>query len=326
MSIQKLPEFAKDGQKNTDNLILDDGFPVNLKPARQWFNFLFNTLFASINKIIDEDYLPRREVIDNLNSSDIDKPLAAAQGVILNTKKVEIGGSYFDSFARDVDYYQDINSEQTFESFDELPSGSRALIYTGLGLINTPQWPNLEFAYVETKTTYKNNAQGKMQTAIGYTSGLIAIRCAGTYSEYGPWLYQVHSESNIASASKLQTPRKINNVDFDGSQDIQLDLGITAAAVANYDAVGSIISSNGIYSVAHLETGLYEITLSKEAPHTKYKVIALATHSGRIGAASVAMDGTFVRTKSKFRLLCKWGGDNTNGSYNPVETSVMIIY
>lgn len=51
MAIQNLPEFAKNGQKNTDGLVLLDGFPVNKKPARQWFNFLFNQLTMAINAI-----------------------------------------------------------------------------------------------------------------------------------------------------------------------------------------------------------------------------------------------------------------------------------
>jgi phage-related tail fiber protein len=53
MAIEKLSEFAKDGQKNTDDLNLTDGFPVSKKPARQWFNWLFNTLTTKINEIID---------------------------------------------------------------------------------------------------------------------------------------------------------------------------------------------------------------------------------------------------------------------------------
>jgi hypothetical protein len=53
MAIEKLLEFAKDGQKNTDDLNLTDGFSVSKKPARQWFNWLFNTLITKINEIID---------------------------------------------------------------------------------------------------------------------------------------------------------------------------------------------------------------------------------------------------------------------------------
>ncbi|MEG2265226.1 MAG: hypothetical protein RSC68_12925, partial [Acinetobacter sp.] len=53
MAIEKLSEFAKDGQKNTDDLNLTDGFPVSKKPARQWFNWLFNSLTSKVNEIIE---------------------------------------------------------------------------------------------------------------------------------------------------------------------------------------------------------------------------------------------------------------------------------
>ena len=53
MAIEKLSEFAKDGQKNTDHLNLTDGFPAGKKPARQWFNWLFNALMLKINEVID---------------------------------------------------------------------------------------------------------------------------------------------------------------------------------------------------------------------------------------------------------------------------------
>ena len=56
MAIEKLSEFAKDGQKNTDDLNLTDGFSVSKKPARQWFNWLFNSLTLKINEIIDDKF------------------------------------------------------------------------------------------------------------------------------------------------------------------------------------------------------------------------------------------------------------------------------
>lgn len=54
MAIKKLTEFAKDGQKDLKNLSLIDGFPVKIKPARQWFNWIFNALTLKINEIIDQ--------------------------------------------------------------------------------------------------------------------------------------------------------------------------------------------------------------------------------------------------------------------------------
>ncbi|ENV08990.1 MULTISPECIES: phage tail protein [Acinetobacter] len=53
MSINKLTEFARTGEKNTDQLDLLKGFPTKLKPARQWFNWLFNALTKKVNEIID---------------------------------------------------------------------------------------------------------------------------------------------------------------------------------------------------------------------------------------------------------------------------------
>ncbi|MBK0062136.1 MULTISPECIES: pyocin knob domain-containing protein [unclassified Acinetobacter] len=92
MAVNKLPEFSKDGQKNTDGLNLEDGFPVNLKPARQWFNFLFNQLTISINQIIDENYIRHNELVDNLTTNDATKPLTAKQGKKLQDEKVALAG------------------------------------------------------------------------------------------------------------------------------------------------------------------------------------------------------------------------------------------
>lgn len=78
MAVEKLDEFAQDGQKNTDGLTLTDGFPVLTKPARQWFNWLFNTLTLKINEIIDKkiDY---ENIVDNLTTNDATKPVSAKQ-------------------------------------------------------------------------------------------------------------------------------------------------------------------------------------------------------------------------------------------------------
>lgn len=56
MSIDKLPDFATDStaSKGTDNLNLLLGFPSRMRPARQWFNYLFNAAFLKINEVIDK--------------------------------------------------------------------------------------------------------------------------------------------------------------------------------------------------------------------------------------------------------------------------------
>lgn len=53
MSIDKLAEFAKDGDKNLDNLDVSKGFLQSEKPERQWFNQLFNNITNKVNEVVD---------------------------------------------------------------------------------------------------------------------------------------------------------------------------------------------------------------------------------------------------------------------------------
>ncbi len=89
MAVEKLTEFARDGQKNTDELDLEVGFVANKKPARQWFNWIFNNLTLKINELIDADYVQKSNVIDNLTSNDATKPISAKQGKILQDNKLD---------------------------------------------------------------------------------------------------------------------------------------------------------------------------------------------------------------------------------------------
>lgn len=89
MAIEKLSEFAKDGQKNTDDLNLTDGFPVSKKPARQWFNWLFNTLTSKVNEIIDADFIPKTDIVNNLTTDDEKKPVSAKQAKNLQDNKLD---------------------------------------------------------------------------------------------------------------------------------------------------------------------------------------------------------------------------------------------
>lgn len=54
VKIEKIIEFAKEGQRSIEGLVLDLGFPRAEKPAREWFNYLFNKSFSSINMLIDQ--------------------------------------------------------------------------------------------------------------------------------------------------------------------------------------------------------------------------------------------------------------------------------
>lgn len=94
MTIDKLIVFSETGDKNTDGLILEQGFPSKLQPARQWHNWLFNKITLKINSVIDEladldtNKVDFTDIIDNLESDDASKPLSAKMGEKLNTDKL----------------------------------------------------------------------------------------------------------------------------------------------------------------------------------------------------------------------------------------------
>lgn len=52
MDIEKILEFAKDGERSKNGLDVLLGFPRYEKPARQWFNSLFNDYSLKINELV----------------------------------------------------------------------------------------------------------------------------------------------------------------------------------------------------------------------------------------------------------------------------------
>lgn len=70
MSIDKLAEFAKDGDKNLDNLDVSQGFLQSEKPERQWFNKLFNDITTKTNEVVDG--VNTLELNDNLIQAQLD--------------------------------------------------------------------------------------------------------------------------------------------------------------------------------------------------------------------------------------------------------------
>lgn len=53
MSINRIDEFAVNGDKSISGLTLTTGFPRQQKPYRQWMNYLFNMVTAKTNQLVD---------------------------------------------------------------------------------------------------------------------------------------------------------------------------------------------------------------------------------------------------------------------------------
>ena len=250
MAIEKLSEFAKDGQKNTDHLNLTDGFPINKKPARQWFNWLFNTLTSKVNEIIDADFIPKTDIVNNLTTDDAKKPVSAKQAKNLQDNKLDktanaasatklnqsrkIGGVSFDAT-------KDINLPGVNIQGNQNTSGV-VLTWLDNGFSNSDMSIDPEAAWndggrVTAKLTNSNNAlainvsglhnerkvmiqSGHDTPTYAYVHGELQLNpLGGTVTANGSKVITV-SEGTAVSATRLQNPRTIFGQTFDGSGDV----------------------------------------------------------------------------------------------------------
>ncbi len=213
MAVDKLPEFARNGQKNTDGLDQEDGFPVNLKPARQWFNFLFNKLSLAINQIIDEDYIRHDELIDNLTSSDDKKPLTAKQGKALQDNKLDKTANAVGLQTKDNRTLKPSELSQAVQAFFGTSDSNNASAFCDFITLNgwVDATGGLKNALVFSKT-----GQSLHHYQADYSSDTWTIKKQIAYTDS-------NISGNAASATKLQNGRKINDVVFDGTKDIYLE-------------------------------------------------------------------------------------------------------
>lgn len=150
---------------------------------------------------------------------------------------------------------------------------------------------------------------------------------------------KLDTDANAASASKLKTSRKISftgvvkgSGNFDGSTDITIDttdggtVGQKAIAVIRLSgSTYSIVKSRGFASVSYIGGGQIEFTLTSDAPDTDYGIVCTGT-ANDTAAVSLQEREDFARTKSKFRLMGAFGGDNTQGPYTPKICTVVVYY
>ncbi|HAV3520763.1 TPA: hypothetical protein JIE32_002699 [Acinetobacter baumannii] len=254
MAVDKLPEFARNGQKNTDGLDQEDGFPVNLKPARQWFNFLFNKLSLAINQIIDEDYIRHDELIDNLTSSDDKKPLTAKQGKALQdnkldktatavaAKKLEIETTSFENDTDFIKYFADkpksFFDNQTGKFFAQYSVGLVSSLKGGGTLIIGNDVVTGKTKIISCVVRDDGALDFLNKKELAYTDSSIT--------------------GNAATATKLQTARKINSINFDGTQDINIEAPLRLnGSISNGTQLDAAIN-DGKYTVAEVAiAGLY---------------------------------------------------------------------
>lgn len=150
---------------------------------------------------------------------------------------------------------------------------------------------------------------------------------------------KLDANANAVSADKLKTGRTITfsgvvqgSGTFDGSQNITIEtedggtLGEKAIAIIRLNgAVYEVVKSRGFASVSNIGNGQIEFTLSEDAPDENYGVVCTGT-ANDTAAVSLNLREDFTKTKNKFRLMGAFGGDNTQGSYLPKFSTIVVYY
>lgn len=147
--------------------------------------------------------------------------------------------------------------------------------------------------------------------------GVISIKDAST-TQKGVTRFATATEvSNRTNVTAAVTPANVAAM---------IEQFPTVRASVKSGSNGGVFGGIGFSSVVRLGTGYFEFTLSSPAPNTNYIVMLTSSWGGNLGAASVSLDPNFAQTTTKFRAVCLWGGDNTNGSFDPVTLNAIVIY
>ena len=306
MPIDKLPEFSKTGQKNTDGLNQEDGFPVNLKPARQWFNFLFNKITVTINQLIDQDYIRHDEIVDNLTTDDAAKPVSAKQAKKLQDEKFDkTGGTITGNVRQPID-----NSQFTFGNDEDFgfvkKNGSKAKLAVG----------------ANTKFEIAKSDKDKISSQDNFTTLLTLDQTGVLWSAAG-------YSGNASTSSKWQTARTISysgaatgSVTFDGSSNASCVLtlansGVNAGTYASTIQIPQIsvnekglitsVSQQNIRAATTAQSGVVQLV---DDLTTDDSVRALTAKQGKI-----LQDGKFDKTGGTVS-----GNIKTTGSLDVAQT------
>ena len=86
----------------------------------------------------------------------------------------------------------------------------------------------------------------------------------------------------------------------------------------------SFLKNSGFASITRIGTGHYEFTMSQAMNDDNYLVILSGAY-GFDGATSINLSNSFVQTTTKFRVVCHYGGDNTQGMFDPNFINVAVI-
>ncbi|WP_109046378.1 hypothetical protein [Acinetobacter baumannii] len=172
----------------------------------------------------------------------------------------------------------------------------------------------------QVKESLNTIVEQEIQSQKGVAGGLVPLNESDKIDP----LYITKSDAlDLDDSNTLATSKAVKTL-----QDTKLkkaDLAAGAAPIFAARARGSFKGTDGtkvgaggnFKAVTRLGVGSYEIELTTALPDTDYQVLPSASNNGGSAAQGANLDYSFAKTKTKFRLVCTYGGDNTQGNFDP---------
>jgi hypothetical protein len=293
---------------------------INIQNADVIALYLDDSLIYSTREWVDNNYLRRNELVDNLTTSDATKPLTAKQGKVLNNSKVA-HGDYGLGTSLNIPndtLNADITLANSFWIKGTSPLPSDTPIASAYKLLNI------------------GHASWNTQILLPAYSNQMFVRSrtvsAGAFNN---WSEVAMTDSNVASATKLKNTRNIGGVSFDGTANINLP-GVNIAgnqntsgnaATATKLATSRTISLTGSVSGSKSFDGSENAELSVIVNKVDTKAYQLNA-STEPTAITSGLSIDFVQASNgypSFGTVITAKGNNTGGStlqlYTPYDTS-----
>ena len=241
---------------------------INVQNADVVALYLDTSLVYATRGWVETNFINHNEVIDNLTSTDTNKPLSAAQGKKLNTEKLAKAG---DTMTGALQMPTSATSPSTSTPF--AISYGRVQSYTNI--------------YINANTDNGNTSEYVLLTA---GKGISSNKADGLAvgPNYLQWLgvNVATVNSNVASATKLHTVRTINGTAFDGTANITISDNTKANKTTQFTAGAGLTGGGDLSASRSLSLG----TPSKITANSTNTAVS-NTHSHEIDKASTTTAG-----------------------------------
>ena len=186
---------------------------INIQNAEVIALYLDDSLIYATREWVNKNYIRRNEIVDNLTTDDMAKPISAKQGKALQDNKLDKTANAVGLQTKDNRTLKPSELSQAIQAFfGTLDSNNNSGFFCDYLTLNG--W-NDSSGGLKNALVFSKTGQSLHHFQADYTSDTWTIKKQIAYTDSS-------ISGNAASATKLQNARRINNELFDGTSDITI--------------------------------------------------------------------------------------------------------